>query len=484
MPFDNRARWIAFYVLCLASLMIVLDITIVNVALPSIQKDLGVSQASLAWVVNAYNLTFGGCLLLGGRLGDLYGERRLFIIGISLFTLSSLACGLAPNEGVLIAARAVQGVGGAISMAVSLSLTMGLFTSAGDRARAMGFVGFVSAGGGSVGVILGGVLTDLLSWHWIFLVNVPVGALVVLLSVRLIPEVRGAAHGGKLDVLGAVIVTGSLVLLTYAIVNGSSAGWASAETIGLLAVAVAGLALFVWVEAHVESPLMPLRLFRLRNLAAANGAQLLWSAGMMSSFFAQALYLQLVLGYTPLQVGLAFLPANIIMAVFSLYVSARVVMRFGVRVPLVAASFLTAAGLLVFVDAPLHGGFYDHVLPGSMLMGFGMGLGMAPIFLAAMTGVPARDMGLASGLVNTTPIIGGALGIATMAAISTARTNTLLASGASHTQALLGGYHYAFLAAVLLTLLALPLIFMMSSRLPDHAEQRTFGELEPVTPPA
>jgi EmrB/QacA subfamily drug resistance transporter len=480
MMLDRRARWVAFYVLCLASLMVVLDITIVNVALPSMQSDLGISQASLAWVVNAYNLAFSGCLLLGGRLGDLYGERRLFNVGIALFTLSSLACGLAPNEGLLVAARAVQGVGGAIAMAVSLSLTMGLFSSAHDRARAMGFMGFVSAGGGSVGVILGGVLTDLLSWHWIFLVNVPVGAVVLLLSLRLIPSVRGAAHGDRLDIAGAITVTGSLVLLTYAIVNGPSAGWGSAETLTLLALSIAGLAAFVWIEARVASPLMPLRLFRLRNLSAANAASLLWSAGDMASFFILALYLQLVLAYTPLQVGLAFLPSNILMAVCSLWLSARAVMRFGIRVPLVLSSVFSVAGLLVFVDAPAHGGFYSHVLLGTGLLGLGFGLGMGPQFLAALSGVPPQDMGLASGLVNTTPVIGGALGIALMAAISTSRTATLLANGVAPKEALLGGYHLAFFAGAIFVLLTIPIIFLMSRRLPAESEQRDFGELEPA----
>src|SRR5213596_3706144 len=303
---DNRTRWFALYVLCLGSLMIVLDMTVVNVALPSIRQDLGFSESSLAWVINAYLLTYGGFLLLGGRLGDLFGHRRLFLAGIALFTFASLACGISTTQWMLVTARTVQGLGGAVASAVSLSLMMTLFTEPADRAKAMGIFGFVAAGGGSIGVLLGGVLTDLISWHWIFLVNVPIGALVIVLSLRLLPGERGAAMSGRLDVAGAVTVTSALVLAVYAIVNGNQAGWTSAQTLGLLGGAAVLFALFLRTELRAESPLMPLGMFRLRNLATANVVGILWAAAMFAWFFLSSLYLQKVLGYKPKDVGLAF----------------------------------------------------------------------------------------------------------------------------------------------------------------------------------
>ena len=344
---DTRTRWLALYVLCLGDLMIVLDTTIVNVALPSIRNDLGFSQTSLAWVVNAYILTFGGFLLLGGRLADLFGARRLFLGGISLFTVASLACGLSTTQGLLVAARAVQGVGGAVVSAVAFSLIMNLFTEAGERAKAMGVFGFVMSGGGTIGVLLGGVLTDALSWHWIFLVNLPIGVLVYVLSLRLLPAAPGTATG-RVDVAGAITVTASLMLAVYAIVNGNDKGWTSGQTLGLLGAAVALMAVFLTLESRVASPLMPLGLFRLRNIATANVVGILWSAAMFAWFFLSALYLQLVLGYSPLKVGLAFLPANVIMGAFSVGLSAKLVMRFGIRAPLAVGLLLAAAGLVLF----------------------------------------------------------------------------------------------------------------------------------------
>src|SRR4249919_1878924 len=326
---DNRRRWLALVVLCLGDLMIVLDTTIVNVALPSIREDLGFSESSLAWVVNAYLLTFGGFLLLGGRLGDLYGHRRLFLIGLAVFTSASLACGLAGSQTFLVAARAVQGVGGAIVAAVALSLIMTLFTEPAERAKAMGVIGFVAAGGGSVGVILGGVLTDAISWHWIFLVNVPIGIAVFALSLALLPAGRGVVPEGRLDVVGAITVTASLMLAVYAIVNGNEVGWTSARTISLLAAAGALLVVFLAIESRVRSPLVPLGLFRLRNLSTADVVGILWSAAMFAWFFLSALYLQLVLGYSALEVGIAFLPATLIMAALSLGLSAKLVLRLG-----------------------------------------------------------------------------------------------------------------------------------------------------------
>jgi EmrB/QacA subfamily drug resistance transporter len=445
MTLDRRTRWLALIVLCLGDLMIVLDTTIVNVALPSIRADLGFSQTSLAWVVNAYLLTFGGFLLLGGRLGDLFGHRRLFLIGISLFTVASIACGLSTTQGLLVAARAVQGLGGAIVSAVALSLMMNLFTEPAERAKAMGVFGFVMAGGGSLGVLLGGVLTDTLSWHWIFLVNVPIGVAVYALSLKLVPEAGGAKATGHIDIAGAVTVTAALMLAVYAIVKGNDVGWATARTIGLLTAAAVLLAIFVAIEARVSSPLVPLRLFKLRNVATANVVGIFWAAAMFAWFFLSALYLQLVLGYSPLQVGLAFLPSNLIMGVFSLGLSAKLVMRFGLRLPLAAGLSLAALGLLLFARAPVDGHFLADVLPSMILLGFGAGMAFNPVLLAAMSDVAPEESGLASGVVNTAFMMGGALGLSVLASLAASRTDSLRASGDSALEALNGGYHAAFL---------------------------------------
>src|SRR3989441_883702 len=446
---DNRTRWLALYVLCLGSLMIVLDVTIVNVALPSIRQDLGFSETSLAWVVNAYLLTYGGFLLLGGRLGDLFGHRRLFLSGITLFTAASLVCGLSTTQGMLIAARTVQGLGGAVASAVSLSLMMSLFTEPAERAKAMGIFGFVAAGGGSIGVLLGGVLTDLISWHWIFLVNVPIGALVIVLSLRLLPGERGAAMSGRLDVAGAVTVTAALMLAVYAIVNGNQNGWTSAQTLGLLGGAVALLATFLVIESRVRSPLVPLGLFNLRNIWVSNLVGVFWAAAMFAWFFLSALYLQLVLGYSPLEVGLSFLPANLIMGAFSIGLSAKLVMHFGFRIPLAAGLLVAAVGLVLFARAPVDGSYVIDVLPSMILLGFGAGTAFNPVLLAAMSDVEPSESGLASGVVNTAFMMGGALGLAVLASVASSRTDSLGASGHGPHAALTGGYHTAFLAGAL-----------------------------------
>jgi len=438
-------RWLALLVLCLGVLMIVLDTTIVNVALPSIKTDLKFSATSLAWVVNAYMLTYGGFLLLGGRLGDLYGHRRLFLTGIVVFTLASLACGLSTTQAALVIARCVQGLGGAVVTAVGLSLIMDLFTEAADRARAMGVYGFVCAGGGSLGAMLGGVLTSSLSWHWIFLVNLPIGIGVVVLSLRLLPAVSAEAVSRHLDVLGAVTVTLALMLAVYAIVNGNEMGWTSPRTLGQLLVAIALLALFLAIEARVRAPLMPLRLFKLRNLAVSNIVGVLWAAAMFAWFFLSALYMQLVLGYNPMQVGLAFLPANLIMAAFSLGISAKLVMRFGIRRPLAFGLLMAATGLLLFARAPVEGHFVIDILSGMVLLGLGAGIAFNPVLLAAMSDVSASESGLASGVVNTAFMMGGALGLAILASLAASRSEGLLGSGYLPLAALAGGYQAAFM---------------------------------------
>ena len=449
MILDSRSRWLALVIVCLGDLMIVLDVTIVGVALPSIQEDLGFSDTSLAWVVNAYLLTFGGFLLLGGRLGDLFGHRRLFLAGIGLFTAASLACGLASTQAALIGARAVQGVGGAIVSAVALSLIVTLFTEPAERAKAMGVFGFVAAGGGSIGVLLGGVLTDLLTWNWIFLVNVPIGIAVVVFSLLVLPGGSGSASGVRLDVAGAVTVTASLMVAVYAIVNGNETGWTSMQTLGLLAVAAALLGVFLFIESRAAAPLMPLGLFRHRNLSISNVVGVLWAAAMFAWFFLSALYLQLVLGYSPLEVGLAFLPGNIIMAVLSLGLSAKLVMRYGIRKPLGVGLGLAAVGLLLFARAPVDGTFVIDVLPSMILLGLGAGMAFNPLLLAAMGDVPQEQAGLASGVVNTAFMMGGALGLAVLASIAALRTETLADAGSGNLEALTGGYHAAFLVGAI-----------------------------------
>jgi EmrB/QacA subfamily drug resistance transporter len=449
MSIEGSRRWLALLVLCLGDLMIVLDTTIVNVALPSIREDLGFSEASLAWVVNAYLITFGGFLLLGGRLGDLFGHRRLFLLGITLFTAASLACGLASTQGFLVGARMMQGIGGAVVAVVALSLIMTMFTEPAERAKAMGIIGFVIAGGGSIGVLLGGILTDTLDWHWIFLVNLPIGVVVFALCLVLLPGEHGQQTAGRLDVLGAVTVTTSLMLAVYAIVNGNETGWTSARTIGLLAVAAVLLALFLSIEDRARSPLMPLGIFRLRNVATSNIVAVLWAAAMFAWFFLSALYLQLVLGYSPLQVGLAFLPANLIMAAFSLGLSAKLVMRFGIKMPLAAGLLLFAVGLMLFARAPIDASFILDVLPAMILLGFGAGMAFNPLLLAAMTDVEPSDSGLASGVVNTSFMMGGALGLAILASLAAARTDDLRIAGSDLPMAVTGGYHLAFVVGAL-----------------------------------
>ncbi|HSH72322.1 MAG TPA: MFS transporter [Methylophilaceae bacterium] len=449
---EHNKRWLSLIVLCLGELMIVLDTTIVNVALPSIRVDLGFSETSLVWVVNAYMLTFGGFLLLGGRLGDLYGHRRLFLLGLILFTLASLACGLANTQTLLIAARAIQGMGGAVVSAVALSLIMDLFTKPDERAKAMGVYGFVCAGGGSIGVLLGGLLTSALSWHWIFLVNLPIGIGVFALCLGLIPASQQEAVRERLDIAGALTITTSLMLAVYAIVNGNEAGWGSNHTLGLLAVAALLFAVFIAIEARVKIPLMPLKLFRLRNLATANVIAVLWAASMFAWFFISALYMQLVLGYSALQVGLAFLPANLIMAIFSLGISAKLVMRFGIKLPLAGGLLLATIGLVLFAFAPLQGDFMLHVLPGMLLLGLGAGIAFNPMLLAAMDDVSPNESGLASGIVNTCFMMGGALGLAVLASLAAMHTGQQMQEGVAAVEALNNGYRLAFAVGALFSL--------------------------------
>ena len=446
---STRTRWLALIILCVGDLMIVVDTTVVNVALPSIRNDLGFSQTSLAWVVNAYMLTFGGFLLLAGRFGDIFGHRRLFLGGTAAFTVASLFCGISTTKGMLVAARAVQGLGGAVVSAVAFSLIVVLFTEPGERARAMGVFGFVMSGGGSIGVLAGGVLTDLAGWHWVFLVNLPIGVIVTVAGLELLPALHTGAARRSVDVPGAIGITGAMLLAVYAIVNGNSNGWTSAHTLGLLAAAVAIAAAFVAWESRAAAALVPLGIFRHRNLSVASLVGILWTASMFAVFFLSALYLQLVLHYSPLRVGLAFLPGNLLMMVFSLGLSAKLVMRFGFRKPLALGLGLVALGLLLFTRAPVHGSFLPDVLPAMLLIGIGAGLAFNPVLTAAMSDVEPQDAGLASGIANTSFMMGGALGLAVLASAAAARSGHH-----PDLEALTRGYHLAFAIGALIALAA------------------------------
>ena len=441
----DRTRWLALYVLCIGVLMIVLDATIVNVALPSIQQDLGFSQSDLAWVVNAYLIAFGGLLLLAGRLGDLVGRRRVFLIGIAIFSAASLLCATAQSQEVLIGARFIQGAGGALTSAVVLGMIVTMFPEPREQAKAIGVYGFVASAGGSIGLLAGGVLTDLINWHWIFFVNIPVGLVTALLALRLIEpgESLGLRHGA--DTPGAALLTGGLMLGVYTILQVGEQGWGSSRTLTLGAVSVAALAAFVVRQARIANPLMPLRLFRSHNVTGANVVQSLLVVGMFGMFFLGALYLQQVLGYDALQVGLAFLPSTIVMGAMSLRLSAPLAQRFGTRRTVLASTALIGAGLLLFARTPVDGSYAVDVLPAMVLVGLGAGLGFPGLMTFAMSGASPQDAGLASGVVNTSVQVGGAIGLAVLATLASERTAGLVADGHSHAAALNSGFHFAYL---------------------------------------
>jgi EmrB/QacA subfamily drug resistance transporter len=452
---DERGRWIALLVLCTGFLMIILDQTIVNVALPSIQSDLGYSQSSWAWVVNAYLIAFGGLLLLAGRLGDLIGRKRMFLIGLAVFTAASLLCGLAQSQEMLIGARFVQGLGGAMSSAVILGMIVTMFPKPAEQARAIGVYSFVAAGGASIGLLAGGVLTEAINWHWIFFVNLPIGIATALLAVRLLEWDEGIGLERGADVLGALLVVSSLMIGIYAIVEASDQGWASLHTLGFGAAAIGLLVAFVVREARTRTPLVPLRIFRSRTVSAANLIQALMVAGLFGMFFLGALYLQRVLGYDALEVGLAFLPVAVVIGVFSLGISARLITRYGGKATLLPGLVLIAVGLVLFERAPVGADYVTEILPVMLLFGVGAGLGFPSLMTLAMSGATASDSGLASGLVNTTQQVGGALGLAVLATLSTTRTDTLLESGESTASALTDGYHLAFAIGAGLVIVAI-----------------------------
>ena len=453
----DRNRWIALYVLCVGMLMIVLDVTVVNVALPSIQDDLGFSQSSLAWVVNAYMIAFGGLLLFAGRFGDILGRKNIFMAGLGVFTVASLLCGVAQSQELLVAARFVQGVGGAMTSAVILGMIVTMFPEPREQAKAIGVFAFVASAGGSVGLLAGGVLTQSINWHWIFFVNIPIGIVTALLAWRLLDGDKGIGFGEGADIPGAILITSSLLLGVYTIVKPAAEfGWGSGQTLGLGAVSLVLLVAFVVREARATNPLIPLRIFRSRNVSGANVIQALSVAGMFGLFFLGALYLQRVLGYDALEIGLAFLPATIVMGALSLRYSERLIMRFGARTTLLPGLVLIGAGLALFAQAPVDGSYVRHVLPVMIVLGFGAGVSFPALMTLAMSGATQSDAGLASGLVNTTAQVGGALGLAVLATLSATRSENLIDGGeATASSALTSGYHLAFLIGAGLVVAAL-----------------------------
>jgi EmrB/QacA subfamily drug resistance transporter len=455
-PHDDRSRWVALTVLCVGMLMIILDATVVNVALPSIQRDLGFSEPDLAWVVNAYLIAFGGLLLLAGRLGDLTSRRGVFLAGLAVFTASSLLCGLAQTKEVLVVARFVQGLGGALTSAVILGMIVTMFPEPRAQAKAIGVYAFVASAGGAIGLLVGGILTEAINWHWIFFVNLPIGAVTAVLTLRLLEHDTGIGLRRGADVPGAVLITGSLMLAVYTIVKpAAEQGWGAGATLGLGAVALAGLAAFVAREATAAHPLIPLRIFRSRNVTGANLIQALMIAAMFGQGFLGALYLQRVLGYSALEIGLAYLPVAILMGTLSLHFSERLTTRFGARVTLLPGLSLTLAGMALFARVPVDGSYVTDVLPTMVLIGIGAGLAFPALMTLAMSGATAADAGLASGLINTTVQVGGALGLAVVATLASTRTDALVAGGLSAPAALTEGYRLAFFIGALLVAAAI-----------------------------
>jgi EmrB/QacA subfamily drug resistance transporter len=477
---DERTRWIALYVLCIGMLMIILDATIVNTALPSIQSDLGFSQANLAWVVNAYLIAFGGLLLLAGRLGDLVGRRRIFLIGLAVFTFASLLCGIAQSQEVLIGARLLQGIGGALTSAVILGMIVTMFPEPREQAKAIGVYSFVASAGASIGLLLGGVLTEAINWHWIFFVNLPIGVATALLALRLVERDQGLGIREGADVLGALLITSGVMLLVYTILEVSDYGWGSAHTLGLGAASLLLLAAFVLRESRATTPLIPLRIFRSRNVSGANVVQVLMVAGMYGMFFLGALFMQRVLGYGALEVGLAFLPVALLIGALSLGFSANLNMRFGAKATLLPGLFLILVGLVLFAQVPVDADYVSDMLPSMILLGIGAGLSFPSMMTLAMSGATRSDSGLASGLVNTSLQVGGALGLATLATLATTRTDNLLASGESTASALTDGYQLAFLVGAGLVVAAIG--FALTVLRSEAVEAQEVAEAEAELP--
>src|SRR5688572_1795717 len=474
-----RSRWLALVVLCAGMLMIILDGTIVNVALPAIQDDLGFSQSNLAWVVNAYLIPFGGVLLLAGRIGDLIGRRRMFLAGLTLFTLASLLCGLAGSQEVLIGSRFLQGVGGAMTSAVILGMIVTMFPEPREQAKAIGIYSFVASAGASIGLLAGGVLTEGLSWNWIFFVNVPIGVATAVLALRLLAHEEGIGLKAGADVLGSLLITSGLMLGVYTIVKAAENGWGSTQTVGLGAVSLALIALFVARQAAASNPLLPLRLFRSRNVSGANVILMLLVAGMFGMFFLGTLYLERVLGYDAVEIGLAFLPVSVGIGVLSLFVSPRLGLRFGPRAVLLGGLTLITLALLWMARLPVEGEFIVDLRPAMLLLGAGAGISFPQIMTLAMSSATPQDSGLLSGLINTTQQVGAAVGLAVLATLATERSEELLRDGASNPSALTSGYTLAFAIGAGFVIAAIAVaIVVLRSPAPPAEERRP--ALEPA----
>lgn len=467
---NHRRDWIALYVLCLGMLMIVLDGTIVNTALPVLKDSLDFSDSNLTWVLNAYLIPFGGLLMLSGRIGDLIGQRRMFLWGMSLFTLASLLCGLAESQEMLIGARFLQGVGGALGSSVILGMIITMFQEPKIQGEAIGVYSFVASAGGSIGLLLGGVLTDILSWHWIFMVNLPIGVATVLLALRLVPDRPGLGlKENKVDVPGALMLTGGLMVGVYAIVGVEREGWGSAQTLILFAVALVLLAGFVLRQARIAHPLLPLRIFRSRNVTGANLVLLGVLAGMFSVFFFGARYAGEVLGYSPIEIGLAFLPLTVLIGGVSTRVAQPVSERFGARMTLIGGLSLITAGVLLFLRSSVDGSYVGDILPSMVLLGFGAGLSFPSIMSLAMSGATPADSGIASGLVNTSMQVGGAIALSVLATFAAERTTSQIADGASRLEALNSGFHVAYLIAAGIVVAAIAAAFFVLQEQPAAA---------------
>jgi EmrB/QacA subfamily drug resistance transporter len=461
-------RWWALGLLCMTQFMVVLDASIVNIALPSIGEDVGISQENLSWVVNGYVLTFGGFLLLGGRLADLLGRRRIFMTGLVVVAVASLFAGFAPSEGVLIAARAAQGLGAAIIAPSALSIVTTIFRDGSERNKALGAWGAVAGSGGAAGVLLGGVLTDGLGWEWVMWVNVPVALIVLALTPQLIPESRSESQTRHFDLAGAVTVTAGLSLLVYAIVDAESAGWGSTQTIGLLAVAIGLLGVFTAIERRSDAPLVPFGIFRKRTLTGANVVGLMVGGSLFAMFFFITLYMQQVLGYSPIKAGLSYLPLSVAI-ILSAGVASQLVTRIGFKPVLVVGLALVAGGLVWFSQISVGGGFTTDILGPSLLAAVGLGFAFVTTTIAAVSGIEDREQGLASGLINTSQQIGGALGLAVLATVANSRTDDVVAAAGGDPAALPGalveGFQSAFLGAAAIALVGLVLtLALISSR--------------------
>src|SRR5712691_10802634 len=475
-------RWFVLVLVCVAQFMVVLDATIVNVALPSIQTGLHFSATSLQWIVNAYTLVFGGFLLLGGRAADLFGRQRLFLAGVALFSLASLVNGIATTSGVLVGGRALQGLGAALVSPAALSIVTTTFAEGSERTKALGIWSAIAAGGGAVGLLLGGLLTDTLSWRWVFFINLPIGLAAMLLSLRYVPNSRAEKRPETIDVAGATSVTAGLLVLVYGIVKAQAYGWTSVRTLGMAALAVALLAGFVVIELRSRAPLIRLGIFRVRSLASANAAMLLVASGLFGMFYFASIYVQEILGYSPLKAGLAFLPvtAGIVVGAGG---SQQLIRRIGVRpVPLIGL-VMAAAGLLLLGRVPTHGTYLADLFPGLILMSIGMGLTFVPVTLVATTNIQAEDAGLASGLFNTAQQVGGALGLAILSTLAASRTSHVLgglghaASSSDHATALVHGFQLAFTSGAGL-MVAAAILMVVLIRRSDVARINTE---EPVT---